>query len=88
MLKFVPKLSLVTAWLHVHIWVMWPDCFSLVTRVATTVMSQQGLLHKILTVHLIKIGNKIANISLGKQIKIIFYIWKIQMIYNGYIASS
>ena len=45
-----PKTALVTAWLHVHSLplsneVMWPDCFSLVTRVATTVMSKQGLSH-------------------------------------------
>ena len=53
-----------------HLGVMWPDCFSLVTHVATTVMSQQGLVHQILTVHLIKIGNKIAIIVLVKQIKI------------------
>ena len=43
----VPKTVLVTAWLHVEslpfsYGVRWPDCFSLVTRAATIVMSQQG----------------------------------------------
>ena len=64
--KTVPGYGMVTC---AHLGVMWPDCFSLVTCVATTVMSQQGSLHLILTVHLIKIGNKIAIIILGKQIK-------------------
>ena len=42
MLKTVPGYSMVTC---AHRWVVWPDCFSLVTRVATIVMSQWSLLH-------------------------------------------
>ena len=63
----VPGYSMVIC---AYLGVMWPDCFSLVTRVATTVMSQYGLLHYIPTVHLFKIGNKISIIIIGKQIKI------------------
>ena len=40
--KTVTAYNMVTC---AHLGVMWPYCFSLVTRVATTVMSQWGLLH-------------------------------------------
>ena len=64
-----PGYSMVTC---AHLGIMWPDCFSLVTRVATAVMSQWGLLNKIPAIYFTKTVGEIFMIIiiLGKQITI------------------
>ena len=66
--KTVPGYSMVTC---AHPGVLWPDCVSLVTRVATTVMQSKVCYYTLnFNCSLNEIGNKIAIIILGKQIKI------------------
>ena len=54
-------------WYAIFPCVRWPGCFSLATRVTTTVISQQSLSQYVSGRHFIKIGNRISIIMLGKQ---------------------
>ena len=89
MIKIVPKQSwLQQGYIYTHLGVRWPDCFSLVTRVATTVMSHDCLLHLIPSVQLVKIGKKYQLLFLGNRPGLIKMFWSdfilnIKIIYKG-----
>ena len=48
--------------------VRWPGCFSLATRVTTTVISQQSLLQYVSCRHFIKIGNRISKLFIWAEL--------------------